>query len=127
MRTRRPPNCLVRHIAVPGSPGWLVASTVDQSVVPNAMSVSRIRQIWSLWVGHDHITTPPPETSVKRIVLVALTAFAAPAAAQTTALVGATVIDGTGKAISNGVIVVTGERIACVGTAQQCAVPANAT
>ncbi len=67
---------------------------------------------------------------MKRIALAVLTALAAPAApaaAQTTALVGATVIDGTGKAISNGVIVVTGERIACVGTAQQCAVPANAS
>ena len=49
------------------------------------------------------------------------------AAAQSTVLGGATVIDGAGKSIPNGVVVVTGERIACVGTAQQCAVPSNAT
>ena len=50
------------------------------------------------------------------------------AAAQTTALAGGTVIDGTGgPAMADAVVVVTGGRVACVGTARQCAVPAGAT
>jgi imidazolonepropionase-like amidohydrolase len=49
------------------------------------------------------------------------------AVAQTRALVGATVIAGTGApAIEHAVIVVSGNRIACVGTATACAVPAGA-
>jgi imidazolonepropionase-like amidohydrolase len=49
------------------------------------------------------------------------------AAAQTRALVGATVIDGTGgPAIENAVILVEGERLACVGTAAECRVPEGA-
>lgn len=53
---------------------------------------------------------------------------ATPAAAQTTALIGATVIDGTGgPVITNAVIVVSGDRLACVGTAAQCPVPRGAT
>jgi imidazolonepropionase-like amidohydrolase len=53
--------------------------------------------------------------------------LAADLSAQTTALTGATVIDGTGRAaIPNAVVLVRGERIACVGTAAQCAVPADA-
>jgi imidazolonepropionase-like amidohydrolase len=49
------------------------------------------------------------------------------AAAQSSALIGGTVIDGTGKpAVANAVIVVTGDRIACVGTAAQCPVPPGA-
>jgi imidazolonepropionase-like amidohydrolase len=48
--------------------------------------------------------------------------------AQATALIGGTVIDGTGRpATANAVIVVTGDRIACVGTAAQCPVPSGAT
>jgi imidazolonepropionase-like amidohydrolase len=48
--------------------------------------------------------------------------------AQVTALIGGTVIDGTGRpATANAVIVVTGDRIACVGTASQCPVPSGAT
>ncbi|MFN2100974.1 amidohydrolase family protein [Altererythrobacter sp. MF3-039] len=39
------------------------------------------------------------------------------------ALVGATVIDGTGRAIENGVVLVDEDRIACVGTAEECAIP----
>lgn len=39
------------------------------------------------------------------------------------ALVGATVIDGTGRTIENGVIVVKQGRIACIGAAQDCPVP----
>ena len=52
---------------------------------------------------------------------------AAPAAAQTKALIGATVIDGTGgPAIANGVVLVSGGRLACVGAAAQCPIPAGA-
>lgn len=48
-------------------------------------------------------------------------------ALQSTALVGATVVDGTGgPAISNAVVVVTGDRITCVGTAMQCPLPPRA-
>ncbi len=51
----------------------------------------------------------------------------APAAAQTTALVGATVIDGTGgPAIPRGVVLVEGDRLVCVGSAADCAIPRNA-
>jgi imidazolonepropionase-like amidohydrolase len=50
------------------------------------------------------------------------------ALAQSTALVGATVIDGTGKAnVPNAVVVVTRDRLSCVGTAAQCPVPAGTT
>jgi imidazolonepropionase-like amidohydrolase len=50
------------------------------------------------------------------------------AQAQTTALVGATVIDGTGRpSIANATVVVSGDRLRCVGTAAQCPVPAGAT
>ena len=62
-----------------------------------------------------------------RIVSAAMLFVAHTAAAQTSALVGATVIDGTGKSVPNGVLVVTGDRIACVGTSGQCAIPAGAT
>ena len=50
-----------------------------------------------------------------------------PAFAQVTALVGGTIIDGTGRTpVANGIVIVTGDRITCVGTSAQCAVPANA-
>lgn len=50
------------------------------------------------------------------------------AGGQVTALVGGTVIDGTGRAsIPNAVVVVAGERISCVGTPAQCAVPSGAS
>ena len=50
------------------------------------------------------------------------------ALAQSTALVGGTVIDGTGRpGVPNAVVVVTGGRLTCVGTAAQCPVPAGAT
>src|SRR5215207_787403 len=50
------------------------------------------------------------------------------AVAQSTALVGATVIDGTGKPrVPDAVVVVTHDRLTCVGTAAQCPVPAGAT
>jgi imidazolonepropionase-like amidohydrolase len=58
--------------------------------------------------------------------LIALLA-ATEGAAQTTALTGGTVIDGTGgPAIASAVVVVTGGRLACVGPAERCAVPAGA-
>jgi len=49
------------------------------------------------------------------------------AAAQSTALVGGTVIDGTGRSIAAATVVVTGDRIACVGSTADCPVPAGAT
>ena len=49
------------------------------------------------------------------------------AVAQSTALVGGTVIDGTGNpGVPNAVVIVTGDRLTCVGTVAQCPVPANA-
>ena len=58
----------------------------------------------------------------------AATMLAGGSAAQTIALTGGTVIDGTGRpAIANGVVVVRGDRLHCVGTAEQCPVPAGAT
>jgi imidazolonepropionase-like amidohydrolase len=64
-------------------------------------------------------------------LLVALSCVAllmgADVAAQTTALIDATVIDGTGApAIEHGVVVVGGDRLACVGTRAECAIPAGA-
>lgn len=54
--------------------------------------------------------------------------FANGADAQTTALTGATVIDGTGRpGVANSVVIVNGDRIACVGSAAQCPVPAGAS
>jgi imidazolonepropionase-like amidohydrolase len=48
--------------------------------------------------------------------------------AQTVALTGATIIDGTGRpAIANGVIILRGDRLQCVGTAQQCPALAGGT
>lgn len=41
------------------------------------------------------------------------------------ALTGATVIDGTGRAIANAVVVIGDGRIACVGSAQDCLIPAG--
>src|SRR5512134_1270393 len=59
--------------------------------------------------------------------LVVASVVARTAPAQTTALVGATLIDGTGgPAVEHSVVVVTGDRITCVGTAAACPVPANA-
>jgi imidazolonepropionase-like amidohydrolase len=50
------------------------------------------------------------------------------AAAQITALIGGTVVDGTGgPGIANAVVVVTGDRLTCIGIAAQCAVPSGAT
>src|SRR5262245_221386 len=50
------------------------------------------------------------------------------ASPQTTALVGGTIIDGTGRpGLANGVVVVQSGRIGCVGTENQCPIPAGAT
>ena len=51
---------------------------------------------------------------------------AATASAQTTAFVGGRVIDGSGKVIENGVVIVSGNKITAVGPAST-AVPAGAT
>lgn len=54
-------------------------------------------------------------------------ADAAPDGLSTVALVGATILDGTGQAaIPNGNILINEDRIACVGSADACPVPANA-
>ena len=69
--------------------------------------------------------------AIRRSVARAATALlfvGSSAAAQTTALVGGTVIDGTGSpGIANAAVVVTGDRLTCVGTAAQCPVPTGAT
>jgi len=52
--------------------------------------------------------------------------MAAPAVAQTTAFVGGRIIDGTGRVIENGTVVVTGATIAAVGPAST-PIPAGAT
>ena len=66
--------------------------------------------------------------AVRALLVAALLPIAGSAGAQTTALVGGTVIDGTGRAgIPNAVVVVTGDRLACVGSTAQCPVPAGAT
>jgi imidazolonepropionase-like amidohydrolase len=62
-----------------------------------------------------------------RYVLPLTLLLVANAQAQSTAVVGATVIDGTGRSIPNATVVVTGDRIVCVGSAAQCTVPAGAT
>ena len=63
-----------------------------------------------------------------RILPAALLLTSTTAIAQSTALVGATVIDGTGKpGVPNAVVVVTRDRLTCVGSAARCPVPAGAT
>ena len=49
------------------------------------------------------------------------------ATAQTTALIGGAVIDGTsGTSIRDAVVLVTRDRLACIGTSSQCPIPADA-
>jgi len=69
-----------------------------------------------------------PRTLVAALAALALPLAAPPAAsAQSTALVGGTIIDGTGgPEIPNGVVVVAGSRIRCVGTAAECPIPSGA-
>lgn len=60
------------------------------------------------------------------LLLAALAAI--DAAAQRTALIGGTVVDGNGgPGIPNAVVLVTGDRLSCVGTAAQCPIPRDAT
>lgn len=68
----------------------------------------------------------------RALVLVALITVAlgapVPTAAQTTALVGATVIDGTGgPEIPSAVVLVERDRLACVGSEADCPIPADAS
>jgi imidazolonepropionase-like amidohydrolase len=71
--------------------------------------------------------TWPRRLPVARIAA-ALLLTGSSALAQTTALVGGTVIDGTGKpGIPNAVVLVAGDRLACVGTVDRCPVPSGAT
>jgi len=60
------------------------------------------------------------------LAALALTAAATAASAQTTALVGARVIDGRGQVMENATIVVRDGKIAAVGPAASTAVPAGA-
>ena len=62
-----------------------------------------------------------------RYILPLTLLLASSAHAQSTALVGGTVIDGTGRSIPDATVVVTGDRIACVGPGAECAMPAGAT
>jgi imidazolonepropionase-like amidohydrolase len=62
-----------------------------------------------------------------RCVLPLMLLLASSAQAQSTALVGGTVIDGAGRSFPDATVVVTGDRIACVGSAAECPVPAGAT
>ncbi len=50
-------------------------------------------------------------------LLLFVTAGAVTASAQTTAFVGGRVIDGTGRVIDNGTVVISGARITAVGPA----------
>ena len=59
-------------------------------------------------------------------VLALLLAFASSAGAQVTAFVGGRVIDGTGRVIENGTVVIDGASISAVGPAST-PIPANAT
>jgi imidazolonepropionase-like amidohydrolase len=65
---------------------------------------------------------------IRLISLAAVLLAASGASAETTALVGATVHHGTGApATSDAVVIVEGDRIACVGTRDACPVPADAS
>ena len=69
-------------------------------------------------------------TRVATIIALATTLLAASpirGAPQTVALSGGTVIRGTGGAvIPNGVVIVDGDRLSCVGTISECEIPADA-
>lgn len=70
-----------------------------------------------------NITT---QLAAGRYVLPLTLLLASSAQAQSTALIGGTVIDGTGRAITHATVIVTGDRIACVGSAAECTLPADA-
>ena len=61
------------------------------------------------------------------LAVVVLLAVASPATAQgTQALVGGTVVDGTGtEPLTDGVVLLEGDRITCVGSRDECPVPAG--
>jgi len=64
--------------------------------------------------------------AMRIVILIAVLAFGVSAEAQTTAFVGGRVIDGTGRAIENGVVVISGGKITAVGPATT-PVPPGAT
>ena len=71
-----------------------------------------------------HIT----ERRMAGIVTVVLLACVTTSLAGTTAITGATVIDGTGAdPITDGVIVITDDRITAVGSSREVVVPSTAT
>ncbi len=62
------------------------------------------------------------------ILISFLFAVAASAQAQTLAITGATIIDGTGNdPLRNGVVLITGDRITAVGTSREVTIPQSAT
>ncbi|MCG8467544.1 MAG: amidohydrolase family protein [Gemmatimonadetes bacterium] len=70
-----------------------------------------------------------PARSARRMALVGLFAplvGATGISGQTVALEGATIVDGTGDVIPAGVVLVEGDRIACVGARGTCEIPADA-
>lgn len=71
---------------------------------------------------------PPFKTAILSIsLLVASAGYAADEQGQQLVLFGATVLDGTsGPAIVDGVVVLDGDRISCVGAAGQCEISKNA-
>lgn len=72
--------------------------------------------------------TPLTQALAPLLAIAALGMPLSPISAQSLAITGATIIDGTGRApIRDGVIVVTEGRIAAVGTARDVRVPAAAT
>lgn len=70
---------------------------------------------------------PPLSPALIYSILPLTLLLASGAQAQTTAFVGGTVIEGTGTSIPAATVVVTGDRITCVGSAAECPVPAGAT
>lgn len=56
---------------------------------------------------------------MRALALALIVSTASPAVAQQ-ALVGATVIDGNGRSTDDGIVEVRGDRIVCVGTAEEC-------
>src|SRR4029450_11185722 len=63
--------------------------------------------------------------AMRIVILIAVLALSARAQAQATAVVGGRVIDGTGRAIENGIVVISGGKITAVGPAST-PVPAGA-
>src|SRR4029453_860619 len=64
--------------------------------------------------------------AMRIVILIAVLALSVSAQAQTTAFVGGRVIDVTGRAIENGIVVISGGKITAVGPAST-PVPAGAT